>query len=77
MLDLQTRLFKYPCSYLIYSDAFDALPQSVRTRVLRRLWDVLNQTAPSDKYPHLSATDRQAIREILRDTKKGLPDYWK
>jgi hypothetical protein len=24
--DLGTRLFKYPCSYLIYSEAFDALP---------------------------------------------------
>ena len=35
-LDLQNRLFKYPCSYLIYTDSFDALPSAVRDRVLRR-----------------------------------------
>ena len=39
-LDLQTRLLRYPCSYLIYSESFDALPPAVRDRVLRRLWSV-------------------------------------
>ena len=39
--DLKTRLFKYPCSYLIYSPAFDGLPASVKERAYQRLWDVL------------------------------------
>ena len=35
--DLETRLFKYPCSYLIYSPAFDGLPEEVRKRIMSRL----------------------------------------
>ena len=76
MLDLETRLFQYPCSYLIYSEAFDELPEPVRTRVLRRLWEVLTQSETPLKYRHLSQDDRMAIREILLATKQGLPPYW-
>jgi hypothetical protein len=36
-LDLQTRLFKYRCSYMIYSPAFDALPAEARAAFLARL----------------------------------------
>ncbi len=75
-LDLQTRLLKYPCSYLIYSEVFDALPDEVREYVLQRLWHVLTATEPEEKFAHLSAADRNAIVEILRDTKPGLPEYW-
>ena len=75
-LDLQTRLFKYPCSYLIYSAAFEHLPREMRDYVWRRLWDVLSAEASSEPFTNLSLTDRQAIVEILRDTKKDLPDYW-
>ncbi len=74
--DLQTRLFKYPCSYLIYSATFDGLPPAVRDRVLRRLWMVLTSADTSAKFQHLSPEDRLAIREILIDTKPQLPDYW-
>lgn len=35
--DLQTRLFKYRCSYMIYSPAFDALPGEVKREVFVRL----------------------------------------
>lgn len=76
-LDLEHRLFKYPCSYLIYSAAFDALPGAVRDYVLQRMWDVLNNRDPDQKYNHLNAADRQAIREILTATKPNLPDYWR
>ncbi len=43
-LDLGKRLLKYPCSYLIYSDAFDALPPPAKDAVYRRMWDVLSGT---------------------------------
>lgn len=75
--DLSTRLFKYPCSYLIYSSAFDGLPASVKEPVYRRLWDVLNGKETGKEFAHLTGADRQAIREILIDTKPGLPDYWR
>jgi hypothetical protein len=75
--DLTKRLFKYPCSYLIYSPAFDGLPATVKERIYRRLWDILNGNAKEREYAYLTPADRQAIKEILIDTKPGLPDYWK
>ena len=74
--DLQTRLFRYPLSYLIYSAQFDALPDSVRNRVYRRLYDALSGADQSPKFARLSAADRKAVLDILRDTKPNLPDYW-
>ena len=71
-LDLETRLLRYPCSYLVYSEAFDALPEPVLALVYEGMWDALN----GDGFGRLSADDRKAIIEILRATKSGLPDYW-
>jgi hypothetical protein len=76
-LDLTTRLFKYPCSHLIYTEAFDGLPAESRDYVWRRLWDILSGKDSSEKFAHLQPADRRAILEILCDTKSGLPDYWK
>ena len=70
-------MLKYPCSYLIYSEAFDGLSAESKEYVWQRLWDILSGKDPSDKFAHLAAADRQAIVEILRDTKSDLPDYWK
>ncbi len=75
--DLKTRLFKYPCSYLIYSPSFDALPAAVKDYVLRRVYDVLTGKETGDDFAHLSAADRRAILEILRETKPDLPTYWR
>jgi hypothetical protein len=76
-LDLTRRLLKYPCSYIIYSPAFDALPPSAKEPVYRRLWEVLSGTERGERYRRaLSRQDRQAIVEILRDTKKDLPEYF-
>jgi hypothetical protein len=70
-------MFQYPCSYLIYSEAFDNLPEQARERIYRRLWEVLTGRDTSSAYTHLSTEDRRAILEILTDTKSGLPEYWK
>lgn len=75
--DLERRVFKYPCSYLIYSRSFEALPTEAKALVFRRLWDVLSGVDQGKAFSHLSDTDRTAIREILLATKTGLPDYWK
>ncbi len=75
--DLERRLFQYPCSYLIYSRSFDALPRESKDFVYRRLWEVLSGADQTKDFAHLSITDRTAIREILTATKPGLPDYWK
>ncbi len=68
-LDLNQRLFRYPCSYLIYSSAFDGLPDEVRGRVLAQLSDILEGRDDSPKYAHLSSQTRREILEILRETK--------
>lgn len=71
-LDLQARLFRYPMSYLIYSDAFDALPEMARSYVASRLAVILAGEDDSGRFGHLSAEDRTAILEILAETKPGL-----
>jgi len=71
--DLEKRLFRYPLSYMIYSAAFDALPDKVRDRVYRRLYDVLT----GKEFAILSAADRRAVLEIVRATKPNLPAYWR
>lgn len=66
--DLHSRLFRYPCSFLIYSDSFAALPRGVKTRVWKRLNEILSDNDTTSKFDHLTADDRHAIREILCDT---------
>jgi len=69
--DLNTRLFRYPLSYMIYSEAFDAMPSEALSRTYRRLYEIL--TAKDSK---VAPADRTAILEVLRDTKPSLPAYW-
>jgi hypothetical protein len=71
--DLKRRLFRYPCSYMIYSEAFDALPAAARDAVYTRLAAVLGGRDTNVRYKALTAADRRAIAEILTATKKGLP----
>ena len=74
--DLQTRLFRYPLSYLIYTDSFDALPEPAKGYVYARLLEVLTGDTSRDEFWNLSKADRQALLEILLETKPGLPDAW-
>jgi hypothetical protein len=67
-LDLRTRLFRYPLSYLIYSDPFEALPQSVRDAFYLRLREILAETPADDGFDRLTVGDRVAIAGILSDT---------
>ena len=76
-LDLTTRLLRYPCSYLIYSDAFDGLPATARDAIYRRMYAVLSGKDQTPRYSRLLPSDRQAIIDILRETKPGLPDYFR
>jgi len=71
--DLQTRLFRYPLSYLVYSKSFDALPAGVKTYVYRRFREVLTGEDKSADFAHISAADRAATLEILRATKPDFP----
>jgi hypothetical protein len=77
-LDLERRLMKYPCSYLIYSPAFNQLPPGARDPIYRRMWEILSGEERQPRYrAALSLADRRAIVEILRDTKPDLPSYFR
>ncbi len=73
--DLTRRLFRYPMSYLIYSDSFRGLPEVARDKVYRRLWEVLGGEDHSPTFAHLSESDRGAIIGILEDTEPGFAEY--
>jgi hypothetical protein len=75
--DLEHRLFRYPCSFLIYSEAFDALPAKAKELLYQRLWEVLSGKDQSPAYAALTAADRRAILEILTATKPTLPRYFR
>jgi hypothetical protein len=74
--DLKTRMFRYPCSYLIYSSAITGLPDAARDYVYRRLREILTAQDPGKKFSHLSVSDRAAVAEILRATKADLREVW-
>src|SRR5262249_61651050 len=60
-LDLVNRLFRYPCSYMVYSEAFDGLPPPVKDAVYRRMRDILLGRDTRAAYARLTATDRRAV----------------
>ena len=72
-LDLDRRLMRYPCSYMVYSEAFRALPAGARKAVYVRIWDILSGRDTSPKYARLSAADRRSVVDILRETLHDLP----
>jgi hypothetical protein len=75
--DLTRRLMRYPCSYMIYTEAFDALPARAKDAVYARMWQILSGQESRKDYERITPDDRRAIVEILRDTKKDLPEYFR
>ncbi|HEV3140359.1 MAG TPA: hypothetical protein VGY57_07595 [Vicinamibacterales bacterium] len=73
-LDLEHRLLRYPCSYMIYSAAFRALPADVRQAVYRRMSEIFSGADAAPKYARRSAADRRAVVDILRDTVRDWPE---
>lgn len=65
-LDLKTRLLAYPCSYMIYSEAFDALPRAARDAVYARMVELLGAG---------KVKEARAVKEILAATKPSFQAY--
>lgn len=65
--DLRDRLFKHRCSYMIYSRAFQSLPDEMKQRVYRKIRDALGPKA-GPEYSYLPQAEKAAILEILRET---------
>jgi hypothetical protein len=75
--DLKTRVFRYPLSYMVYSQSFDDLNPTAKELVWRRLYDILCGADRSANAPHIDRAAGAAAIAILAATKSGLPDYWK
>lgn len=74
--ELDHRLMRYPCSYMIYTEAFDALPAALKEAVYRRMSRILTGEETAPRYSRYSRADREAVIGILRDTKKDLPAWF-
>jgi hypothetical protein len=72
-LDLVRRLLRYPCSYMVYSEAFDALSEPVKQAVYRRMTAILSGSDTRPQYRRLTADERRDVLAILRDTKADFP----
>lgn len=75
-LDLESRLFKHRCSYLIYSDVFQANSDLFKQQVYKILGEAIGTETPDPDFAYLSATEKKAIRSILKETLNDLPDDW-
>ena len=75
--DLRTRMFKYPCSFLIYSPSFDAISAPIHAVIMQKLHDILTGENDDAQFARLTPDDRKAILEILLETKPNLPAYWR
>lgn len=65
---LYERLFKYRCSYVIYSDVFGHLPKVLKSSVLNRLAEILTSDSVDPAYAYLSESERERIFRILSET---------
>jgi hypothetical protein len=75
--DLKAHTFRYPCSYLIYTESFDSLPEPAKSYLYHRLLQVLTGEDQSADFASISPDSRRAALEILLATKRGLPDEWR
>lgn len=76
-LRLYERLMKYRCSHLIYSEAFETLPESIRTRILDQLFLILTQPSEWPEFSHLGDSERRHILGIVKETVPNLPPSWR
>lgn len=73
---LYERLMKYRCSHLIYSEAFEHLPEEIRDLVLENLLGILTSPDEWPDFSRLSDSERGHIHEILAETLPDLPNSW-
>jgi hypothetical protein len=75
-LDLKTRLLKHRCSYLIYSSLWDGMHPFIKQSVEAKLWRALQENSPDPAFAYLPATEKRVIRQIIKETRAGLPSWW-
>jgi hypothetical protein len=71
--DLKARLFRFRCSYMIYSAVFQGMPDDMKQRVYRQISHALDPHGRDRDYAYLPPAEKEAIRTILRATLPGRP----
>lgn len=74
--ELTNRLFKLRCSYLIYSQSFEALVPSLKALIFRRLGEVLTGNDPGGRYDYIPAEEKSRIHRVLAETVPEISSYW-
>ena len=67
-LDLKTRVFRWPLSYMVYTEAFDSLPDYAWDYLATRIVEVLEGGDTTGLSARIPETDRRAVISILRET---------
>lgn len=75
--DLKTRLFKYRCTYMLYTDSWKEAPKEIKDRVYLHMAQGLKETGTPRDMSHLPVSERLAIRSILKETLPDLPSWWR
>ncbi len=75
--DLKTQLFKYRCSYMLYTESWQKLPSALKERVYYKMAEGLREQNANPTYAHLGVEERRAIRAILKESLPGLPAWWR
>ena len=71
------RMFRYPFSYIVYTDTFNDLPQDALDCIWPEIERILDPTIRYEGYSHLSRRDKAVIKEILLETHPSATEYWK
>ena len=61
----------------LYPPAHLVVTRNLKTSLYQKLFDVLTGKDQRPEWSKLSPDTRQAIREILDETQRDLPDYWR
>lgn len=63
---LHSRLFRHACSYMVYSQAFEALPAGVKRPLINRLQELLGDVEEAAAW--ISPVERRKVAAILKET---------
>ncbi|MAS93421.1 MAG: hypothetical protein CMO55_09540 [Verrucomicrobiales bacterium] len=74
--DLESRMFRHRCSYMIYSSLFQGLPEGLKQRIYRRMDKALDTSSPDQEFSYLPPDEKGVIRTILKNTLTDLPEGW-
>ena len=73
---LRGRIFAHRCSYMIYSEAFSALPPILKGKIFERLRKALDAREPKDRHAYLPPDEKERIRAILIETLPEARRQW-